>query len=149
MNKKYELLQDDTIVIGGNTLYRIRAVRDVVGFLRDVEGFEACVYVQAGDLGGYVASEKNLSHDLDCWIYDDAKVFDKAKVSMSAKIYNYVQVYGNAEVSGNARIWGKVEIYDKSKVYGGATVSGSAKIYGNSEIHGWCFPGHIKLGESF
>ena len=43
--KKYELMQDDTIQISGETLYRIRALRDFWG-------------VRAGEIGGYIAKEK-------------------------------------------------------------------------------------------
>lgn len=48
MNKKYELLKDDTKTHFGITLYRVKALVSI-GLL-----------VSAGDLGGYVQSEKNL-----------------------------------------------------------------------------------------
>lgn len=47
--KKYEILYDQSIEINGRKLYRIRALCD----------FGA---VKAGDIGGYVESERNLSH---------------------------------------------------------------------------------------
>ena len=49
-NKKYELLKDDSIVIDGFTLYRIRAVKDFF-------------VVKAGELGGYIEHEGCLSHE--------------------------------------------------------------------------------------
>ena len=49
MEKKYELLESD-IKIDGKKLFRIRALRH----------FKE---VGTGELGGYVQSEKNLSHD--------------------------------------------------------------------------------------
>ncbi len=49
MNKKYELLKDDCIEHGRRTLYRIRILRAFSGF-------------KAGDLGGRVETEENLSH---------------------------------------------------------------------------------------
>lgn len=65
--KKYELLKDDTIDCEGITLYRIRALKEFGD-------------VKAGDIGGYVESEDNLSHDGDCWIYDDAMVYANARI---------------------------------------------------------------------
>ena len=56
MQKKYELT-DETINIGNVTLHRIRAVRDFGD-------------VKAGDLGGFIEKEENLSHEGDCWVYD-------------------------------------------------------------------------------
>jgi hypothetical protein len=50
MKKKYELIKSD---IPG--LYRIKAVRDFSD-------------VKKGDIGGYVESEDNLSHEGDCWV---------------------------------------------------------------------------------
>lgn len=74
--KKYRLT-DETIEVNGRTLYRIEALKD----------FKA---VKAGDKGGFVESEKNLSISGDAWVYGNAKV------------YGYAKVYGDAEVSGDA-----------------------------------------------
>ena len=74
--KKYEFT-DETIEVHGRTLHRIKALRDSSGAKR-------------GDLGGFLESEDNLSHQGDCWVSGDAKVFEDAKV------------YGNAQVYGNA-----------------------------------------------
>jgi len=65
--KKYQLLKDDTKQVGSRTLYRIRSI-------------VAFGIVANGDLGGYVESESNLSHN------------------------------GNARVSGNARVYGATSI---------------------------------------
>ena len=51
-NKKYELLQDQTIERRGRTLYRICALRDFGS-------------VHAGDVGGYIECERNLSQGGD------------------------------------------------------------------------------------
>jgi hypothetical protein len=50
MEKKSELTAEKTVVVGGRTLRRIRAMRD----LGDVN---------AGELDGFVKSQRNLSHD--------------------------------------------------------------------------------------
>lgn len=97
MEKKY-ILTDETIEYLGHTLHRIKAVRD----------FD---YVKAGDLGGFIESEKNLDHieseknldhdgnarvSGDAWVSDDARVLDNARVLGDA------WVLGDAMVSGNA-----------------------------------------------
>ena len=59
MSKKYELT-DETVRINSIILHRIKALTD----FGDVD---------AGDLGGWVESERNLSHDGNAWVYDNAR----------------------------------------------------------------------------
>ena len=66
MRKKYELT-NEMIEVNGVVLHRIKALGD----FRDVE---------AGDLGGWVESERNLSHDGNAWVYDNARVCGNAWV---------------------------------------------------------------------
>lgn len=73
-NIKYELT-DEIIELGGRTLYRIKALKDFGD-------------VKAGDLGGYVESEDNLSHEGTCWIYHNAKVYDNVRVANNAKVFD-------------------------------------------------------------
>ena len=77
--KKYELTSDTKIVFG-HILYRIKALSSF-----------GCV--SAGDLGGFLESEKNLSQNGDAWVYGDAEVYGDAWV------YGDARVYGDAEVS--------------------------------------------------
>lgn len=98
MEKKYRLLEDDTITVSGRTLYRIEALR----YLADVE---------KGDKGGYVEKEDNLSHEGNCWVSGDAWVCGNAAVSGSAA------VYGNAEVCGSARVCGNADYYVGKNVW--------------------------------
>lgn len=58
--KKYKILKEDSIKVGNHTLYRIKALIDFGD-------------VNASELGGYIESEKNLSHRGSCWIYNDSK----------------------------------------------------------------------------
>lgn len=88
MTKKYELTTE-TKVVDGKTLYRIKAL---IAF-RDVH---------AGDVGGFVESDTNLSHDGNAWVYDNAWVSGNAWVYGNAKVYDNAKVSGNAEVSANA-----------------------------------------------
>lgn len=82
--KKYEFT-GETKFVCGTTLHRIRAVRSFLG-------------VMEGDVGGWIGSEKNLSHDGNCWVSDNAQVCDDAQV------WGDAQVCGNALVSGDAQI---------------------------------------------
>ena len=77
MNKKFELLLDDTITIFGIKLFRIKAL---ISFGN----------VEEGEVGGYVEKEDNLSSSGNAWVYGKARVSGDAWVS------------GDAEVSGNA-----------------------------------------------
>ena len=77
--KKYELTSETKNVFG-HILYRIKALSSF-----------GCV--SAGDLGGFLESEKNLSQNGDAWVYGNAEVYGDAWV------YGNARVYGNAEVS--------------------------------------------------
>lgn len=115
MEKKYRLLENDTITISGRTLYRIEALRDFAD-------------AKKGDKGGYVESEENLSHEGTCWVYDDACVYGKAWVYDNARVFGDARVYGNAKVSGDALV------SCDARVYGNACVYGNALLYGKAEI---------------
>ena len=77
MSKKYELTNETKTLAGGTVLRRIRALRDLPRF-----------GVKAGELGGFVEVENNLSQDGDAWVFGNANV------------YGYAEVSGNANVSG-------------------------------------------------
>jgi hypothetical protein len=123
--KKYEFT-GETKVVNGVQLHRIRATRDFNG-------------VSKGELGGWIATEDNLSHDGDAWVFGDAKVYGNAQVSGAAWVYGNAKVYGNAEVSGDAWVWGD------AKVSGNAQVFGDAEVYGNAQVYAQMFIryGHV------
>ena len=127
--KKYELILDDSIEVLNHKLFRIRALTDFG-------------IVKAGDLGGYIQSEKNLSHDDNAWVYDNAKVYGEARVSGNAKVFGNAKVYGYAWISGDAWISGKARVSEDARVYGGAWISGNAevsedaKVCGDAKVHG-------------
>ena len=81
--KKYELT-NETIEFNGVTLHRIKALK-------------AFSDVKAGDLGGWIEKEDNLSQIGNAWVYDNARVYGLAKV------------YGNAVIRGYAIICGKAD----------------------------------------
>jgi hypothetical protein len=90
MNKKYELI-DETQEWNGRILHRIRALADFGD-------------VKAGELGGWIEKEENLSHNGDAWVYGDAQVYGNAQVCGDALVYGNAQVCGDAWVHGNAEI---------------------------------------------
>ena len=114
--KKYELTEETTNIFG-KTLHRIRATRDFSN-------------VHAGDLGGFIEDERNLSHDENAWVGDEARVDGNALVYGNAWAYGEARVSGNALVSGDARVGGD------AWVGGNALVSGNALVYGNALVKG-------------
>ncbi len=126
--KKYEFTEE-TKVFCGRKLHRIRALRDFGD-------------VKAGDLGGFIEKEENLSHGRNCWVrddatvYDNARIFDNAEICDNAEIFGDAVIFGNARIYDNAEIYGNARIYDNARIYGNAEICGNAVIYGNAEIFG-------------
>lgn len=87
---KYKLT-DEKMEYYGRTLYRIQALKDFGD-------------VKVNDLGGWIQSERNLSQEGNCWVYDEAKVFDDAEVFNGAKIFGKAEVYCNARIFDDAEI---------------------------------------------
>jgi hypothetical protein len=83
--RKYRLTEE-TMEWCGHTLHRIEALKDFGN-------------VKAGDKGGFIESEKNLSQDDDAWVYRDVWYCREARV------YREACVYGEACVSGSARVY--------------------------------------------
>ena len=114
MKRKYELT-DETMELCGVTLRRIKALIDFSD-------------VMAGDLGGWVENEDNLSHDGNAWVYSGAWVYGNARVFGNALVYDNVQVFNDAWVYGNAKV------FDNAEIYGNALVYGDARVFGNVGI---------------
>lgn len=120
MEKKYELGEAEFKQNEKGkriTVHRIRALRSFAD-------------VHEGDYGGFVSTEMNLSHDGNCWIYDDAMVTDVAIVSENAVVRH------NARISGGARISGRAMIYEAALITGQSVVMDAAKVRGLSTITG-------------
>ena len=98
---KYEILKDEFIEFDGRKLYRIRALKDFHN-------------VKKGKVGGYIASERNLSHEGEAWVYGNACVYGDA------------QVYGNAQVAGNAQVLNRHSVVWFSNV---GTENGTLTVY--------------------
>ncbi len=165
MEKKYKLLKDDYIdfhlyydseleseVQEEYRLYRIQALRDFGD-------------IKKGDLGGYIQTQKNLSHSGNCWVYDKGIAGDGSKVKNNAKVMDGAIVRGGAVVSKNAvltrhakvgysaivtdnavikytEIYGENVVKDNAvlihgEIRGNLVVSGNAKLSGGFNFFGY------------
>lgn len=157
--KKYELTGEKQINLGYE-VKRICTVRDFGD-------------VKAGDIGGWIESEENLSHGGSCWVYDDAVVCECARVEGDATVSDRALICGNAKVVNNAKVSGKALVMEQSFLFGDcqvtdlvlvrgrARISGSAKLYGGARVYGdvevsgnakvaglVVLKGHAKVGEN-
>lgn len=125
--KKYEMTTN-TKMCFGRKLYQIRALVN----------FEN---IKAGDLGGYIEKEENLSQDDIAWVFDNACVYDNAQVHGNAQVFDNVLIYGNARVYGTARVYDDAQIYGNAQVYGNARVSDNVWILDDALIFGdaWAY----------
>lgn len=117
--RKFELTTN-TKMHFGRKLFQIRAL---ISFAN----------VKAGDLGGYVEKEENLSHYGNAWVSGNAWVCDNARVSGNAWVSDDARVSGNAWVFGNARVSDDARVFGRAWVFGRALVCGNARVYGNAD----------------
>ena len=121
MNKKYELTEE-TLYWEGATLHRIKALRNFRN-------------IKAGDLGGWIEKERNLSQEGDCWVGDYAMVWGNAMVYNNAIVCNNTQIWENARVWGRAEIGGNAKIYNCARIYGDTTICEDTEVFGNAQIY--------------
>ena len=127
--KKFELTSEFITNIFGTKLFRIKALIEFGN-------------VKAGELGGFVEKEENLSQDGNAWVYDSARVYDNARVYGDARVYGNAcvcgdaRVYSNACVCGNARVCDNARVYGNAWVYGNACVCGDAWVYDSARVYG-------------
>lgn len=165
MRRKYKLLARERVRIefsatsaemfaGEELFYTLHRIKALVDIPRHG--------VKAGDIGGYVADRRILSHDGDCWIGDHAIVWGNTMVKENALISYESTVFGGSKdikliVSGNAKIdghalvqtvdgfsahWSVISttINEDAHIYGNAvvqntlSVSGSSQIYDNAKV---------------
>lgn len=110
--KKYELT-DETMIVDGVIYHRIRACKDF-----DVQGY----HVKAGDLGGYVESERNINQNGNAWVGGNAVIGGHAVIRGNAWVGD------NAWIGGHAVIGGNAVIGDNAVIGGNAEVSNSGHI---------------------
>lgn len=117
----------------GVIAHRIQAVRNFAD-------------VRAGDIGGYVSSEANLSQEGECWLYGNSASLEDARVTEDALLFDAAVARNAAEIKEHARITCEAIVEDYSTVRGSAhvgggavvrwssTVSGNAKVYGHAVV---------------
>ena len=125
------------------TLYRIKALKDFSN-------------VVAGELGGWIEKEENLSQEGNAWVADDAKVCGDSLISNNALVSDNAIVSGNVNVLSNAHIFENAEIYgdtvidDKARVYGeaqiyDAVIYDNARVYGNATIRNAAIINNVEI----
>ena len=116
--KKYELTDEFIEHWSGKKLYRIKAL---VSF----------GVVVAGQLGGYVESERNLSQSGNAWVSDDA------------------QVYGDARVYGDAWVRSCAVISERKMIFWASNVgseNGTLTVFNGKDgliVTRGCFTGTV------
>lgn len=114
--KKYSFT-GDTMYFEGTQLKRIYYVKDIPP------------YVKKGELGGWIESEDNLSHDGYCLALQNSKIFGNAKVIENAKIIE------DSILKDNAILKGESLQTDGSVVGADTIVDGGVVILGSSIVH--------------
>ena len=61
--------------------------------LRRIRAVTAFGVVKAGDIGGWIEKEENLSHDGSAWVYGDARVCGNADVCGDAEVYSANHIF--------------------------------------------------------
>ena len=137
--KKYVLLENDTIEIEGHRLYRIKALKNfrTASETGTLDGLS----ISKNSLGGYIESEKNLSHKGKAWVGSNGKVYQDAVVSDNAYV-DYAEIFGRAKIYGEAYVNGShydtnsVHIFANADICD-AMVTGNSYIYGNAKLSGF------------
>ena len=118
MEKKYEILKDQSITLNGHTLYRIKPL-------------ERISHMFPGVSGGFIESEDNLSHEGDCWVTENAAVYGNAKVIENAWVGGSARIHGHSIIRENCFIAGSPLIIS-SEIGGHSTVREEAIIEDSS-----------------
>ena len=103
-------------------LHRIRALQDIGD------------RVKAGDLGGFVESENNLSTEDDTsWLFDDAIAAGDAFVDQDSRLFGNAVVCGSAYVSQGSALSAEARAEDSAYIRA-ADLCGHARASGHSMI---------------
>ena len=97
--KKYEITERCLEDSRGNTLFQIKALKPFG-------------HIKKGQLGGFISSENNLSHEGSCWVYPNASISENAKAMHNAVLRDYSSVKGNSRVYNNCILLGNTTITD-------------------------------------
>ena len=136
MKKKYKLTEE-TKEWCGHTLHRIEALKDFGD-------------VKAGDKGGWIEKEENLSHQGDAWVYGSAWVYGDACVSDSARVSDSADyiVFKNWWSSGRYFTWTRSNNMWRVGCFYGTGEELIKKAYADSEKSGREYERVVKYVES-
>lgn len=134
-------LTNDVISFDGRKLHRIVAACDIPE-----------IGVQEGDLGGYIESERNLSHRGTCWVFA-GKVYEQATISGGATVRGEnIRIHGNASLTDGFTAYDSVHLYDNfrgsgcAKICDYTTARGYVIQTGSSYVGGVSnLSGHVKI----
>jgi len=135
--KKFELVRNEVYAKDGHALFRIRALKTFKNIYDDI--------IEAGEIGGYVEKEDNLSQEGSCWIYDDAMVYHDAFVQDDALICQNAQVFGFANIRDKTFVMNNAKIYDHASCWGEAAINDNAIIEGAAHISDGIIQGNAKI----
>lgn len=149
--RKYELTEETKTLADGTVLHRIRALMDISRY-----------GVRAGDIGGWIEAESNLSQDDDAWVSGNAWVCGNARVFGNARVCGKAEVSGDAEVDSDRdyavfkNVWssGRWFTYTRSNrmwrvgCFHGTGEELIAKAYKDSELSGRCYEAIVRAQEA-
>lgn len=104
-------------------LHKIRALRDIGD------------KVKAGDLGGYVESEQNLSFEPgdEAWLFDEAISCNEARVDKNSILKDNAEVSEQAYITGGSSLSCTVKAMDRAYICG-ARLSFGCMVLGKAMI---------------
>jgi len=131
MNRKFELSKEkeDILIQKGCNGKSIKFYRIVA--LKDIFSTDGKLLVKKGEKGGFVFSEKNLSQEGSCWIYDDAEVFDDAIIADDAEVRGKARVYGDSNICEKTQILDLAQVFD-SLISNNVVVCDNARVISSS-----------------
>lgn len=119
--KKYEFYKSEAKSIKGRTLFRIRALVDI-----------HLHRVKAGDFGGFIEKEENLSHEGNAWVAGGSAVYGSGMISRNALIAGEA-IVSDSNVYGDIAIEGRAQVSHSTIKGSGLNIMGDA-IVGNVDI---------------
>lgn len=127
---KYQLIKPDYIDIKHPKTGRIHRLYRIIALKTFGDDSNP---VTEQEIGGYIQSEKNLSHEGSCWVANTAKVFGDAVVSDNARIIDDGAVYDSAKVCGNSVISHYARIFERATVID-SFIGDTADVHGDSVV---------------
>ncbi len=121
--------------------WHIMACKDFIVKAANAHGYP----VKKGEEGGFIQSEKNLSHDGTCWVSETAIVSENATVEGDALVYGNARVSGNANIYQSATVGGNAHVWENAQIYGNAILMDSASVYGEAHIIDATLKGFAKV----